>query len=225
MEAVAIVLAAGAGRRLGMGEPKAFLSVGDSPILVWAARSALACPQVGALVVTAPLGFEEEARVLLDGLGGSVTVVTGGQTRQASVRAALAEVPPQVPYVLVHDAARPFVSPDLFSRVLEAVRGEAAGALPVLPLTDTVKRVSGGWVTATIARNELGLAQTPQAFRSDVLRASHEAAISEALTDDAAVLEHSGHRVRAIAGDPNNVKITTMLDLIAARERVEGARG
>ena len=225
MEAVAIVLAAGAGRRLGMGEPKAFLSVGDSPILVWAARSALACPQVGALVVTAPLGFEEAARVLLDGLGGSVTVVTGGQTRQASVRAALAEVPPQVPYVLVHDAARPFVSPDLFSRVLEAVRGEAAGALPVLPLTDTVKRVSGGWVTATIARNELGLAQTPQAFRSDVLRASHEAAISEALTDDAAVLEHSGHRVRAIAGDPNNVKITTMLDLIAARERVEGARG
>lgn len=224
MEAVAIVLAAGAGRRLGIGEPKAFLSLGDSPILVWAARSALACPQVGALVVTAPFGFEDQARALLAGLGGSVTVVTGGDTRQASVRTALAQVPPDVPYVLVHDAARPFVSPDLFSRVLEAVEGEAAGALPVLPVTDTVKQVSDGWVTATVARNELGLAQTPQAFRSDVLRASHEAAASEDLTDDAAVLEHAGHRVRAIAGDPNNVKITTMLDLIAARERVEGTR-
>ena len=225
MEAVAIVLAAGAGRRLGIGEPKAFLSVGDAPILVWAARSALACPQVSALVVTVPSGFEEQARALLAGLGGSVTVVTGGDTRQSSVRTALAQVPPDVPYVLVHDAARPFVSPDLFSRVLEAVGGEAAGALPVLPVTDTVKQVSGGWVTATLARNELGLAQTPQAFRSDVLRASHEAAASEEFTDDAAVLEHAGHRVRAIAGDPNNVKITTMLDLIAARERVEGASG
>ena len=225
MEAIAIVLAAGAGRRLGIGEPKAFLSLGDSPILVWAARSALACPEVGALVVTAPPGFEDAARALLAGLGGSVTVVTGGNTRQASVRAALTRVPLDVPYVLVHDAARPFVSPDLFSRVLEAVQGEAAGALPVLPVTDTVKQIAGGWVRATVARDELGLAQTPQAFRSDALRASHEAAISDELTDDAAVLEWSGHRVRAIAGDINNVKITTMLDLIAARERVAGARG
>jgi 2-C-methyl-D-erythritol 4-phosphate cytidylyltransferase len=225
MEAVAIVLAAGAGRRLGIGEPKAFLTLGDAPILVWAARSALACPQVGALVVTAPLGFEDEARAALAGLGGEVTVVTGGDTRQASVRNALTQVPQEVPFVVVHDAARPFVSPDLFTRVLEAVRGEAAGALPVLPVTDTVKQVSGGWVSATVARDELGLAQTPQAFRSELLRQSHAAAASDELTDDAAVLERAGHRVRAIAGDPNNVKITTMLDLIVARERVEGTRG
>jgi 2-C-methyl-D-erythritol 4-phosphate cytidylyltransferase len=225
MEAVAIVLAAGVGRRLGMGEPKAFLSLGDAPILVWAARSALACPQVGALVVTAPLGFEDEARSALAGLGGTVTVVTGGDSRQASVRNALLQVPPEVPFVLVHDAARPFVSPDLFTRVLEAVQGEAAGALPVLPVTDTVKQVSGGWVTATVARDELGLAQTPQAFRTDLLRESHASAATDELTDDAAVLERGGHRVRAIAGDPNNVKITTMLDLIAARERVDGTRG
>ncbi|MEA2554843.1 MAG: 2-C-methyl-D-erythritol 4-phosphate cytidylyltransferase [Actinomycetota bacterium] len=225
MEAVAIVLAAGVGRRLGMGEPKAFLSLGDAPILVWAARSALACPQVGALVVTAPLGFEDEARSALAGLGGTVTVVTGGDSRQASVRNALLQVASEVPFVLVHDAARPFVSPDLFTRVLEAVQGEAAGALPVLPVTDTVKQVSGGWVTATVARDELGLAQTPQAFRTDLLRESHASAATDELTDDAAVLERGGHRVRAIAGDPNNVKITTMLDLIAARERVDGTRG
>lgn len=222
MEAVAIVLAAGAGRRLGIGEPKAFLSLGDAPILVWAARSALACPQVGALVVTAPVGFEDQARSLLAGLGAPVTVITGGDSRQASVRTALTVVPSDTAFVLVHDAARPFVSPDLFSRVLEAVSGEAAGALPVLPVTDTVKQVADGWVTATVARTELGLAQTPQAFRTDVLRESHEALAAEELTDDAAVLERAGHRVRAIAGDPNNVKITTMLDLIAARERVGG---
>ena len=225
MEAVAIVLAAGAGLRLGIGEPKAFLALGDAPILVWAVRSALACPQVGALVVTVPLGFEEEARATLEALGGAVTVVTGGDTRQASVRAALAEVPLDVPFVLVHDAARPFASPDLFSRVLEAVNGDAGGALPILPMTDTVKQVVDGWVVATLARDELGLAQTPQAFRSDVLRESHDAAVSEELTDDAAVLERAGHRVRAIAGDLNNVKITTMLDLITARDRVGGAGG
>ena len=225
MEAVAIVLAAGAGLRLGIGEPKAFLPLGDAPILVWAARSALACPQVGALVVTVPLGFEEEARTALEALGGAVTVVTGGDTRQASVRTALTKVPLDVPFVLVHDAARPFASPDLFSRVLEAVDGDADGALPILPMTDTVKQVVDGWVIATLARDELGLAQTPQAFRSDVLRESHDAAVSEELTDDAAVLERAGHRVRAIAGDLNNVKITTMLDLITARERVGGAGG
>ena len=225
MEAVAIVLAAGAGLRLGIGEPKAFLPLGAAPILVWAARSALACPQVGALVVTVPLGFEEEARTTLEALGGAVTVVTGGDTRQASVRTALTKVPLDVPFVLVHDAARPFASPDLFSRVLEAVDGDADGALPILPMTDTVKQVVEGWVIATLVRDELGLAQTPQAFRSDVLRESHDAAVSEELTDDAAVLERAGHRVRAIAGDLNNVKITTMLDLITARERVGGAGG
>lgn len=222
MEAVAIVLAAGAGRRLGMGEPKAFLALGDSPILMWAARSAAACPKVGAIIVTAPLGFEDEARSLLASLEGPVSVITGGDSRQASVRAALAHVSEEVPYVVVHDAARPFASPDLFTRVLEAVQGEAAGALPVLPVTDTVKVISSGWVSVTLDRTELGLAQTPQAFRSDALRESHRAAMTVELTDDAAVLERAGHRVRAIAGDPNNVKITTMLDLVAARERVAG---
>lgn len=224
MEAVAIVLAAGVGRRLGTGEPKAFLSLGDAPILVWAARSALACPQVGALIVTVPVGFEQQATDLLADLGAPVTVIIGGASRQASVRAALTVVPSDTDFVVVHDAARPFVSPDLFSRVLEAVTGEAAGALPVLPVTDTVKQVADGWVTATVARSELGLAQTPQAFRTDVLRKSHGSAASEQLTDDAAVLERAGYRVRAITGDPNNVKITTMLDLIAARERVGDTR-
>ncbi|MEP7060417.1 MAG: 2-C-methyl-D-erythritol 4-phosphate cytidylyltransferase, partial [Actinomycetota bacterium] len=161
MEAVGIVLAAGAGQRLGMGEPKALLTLGDVPLLVWAARSALACPNVGSLVVTAPLGFEGEARSALADLGPHITVIPGGDSRQASVRTALLQVPQDAEFVVIHDAARPFASPELFSRVLEAVQGEAAGALPILPVTDTVKQVAGGWVTATVPRSELGLAQTP----------------------------------------------------------------
>jgi 2-C-methyl-D-erythritol 4-phosphate cytidylyltransferase / 2-C-methyl-D-erythritol 2,4-cyclodiphosphate synthase len=224
-DAVAIILAAGTGNRIGLGEPKAFLSLGDSPILVWAARSALACPRIGALIVTAPSGFEDAARGSLASLDGAITVIEGGATRQASVRAALAVVSPDVPLIVVHDAARPFVSPDSFARVLAAVDDEAAGALPIVPVTDTVKRIEDGWVVETVARDRLGLAQTPQAFRADVLRESHAAVSSQDLTDDAAVLERAGHPVRAIAGDPDNVKITTMLDLIAARERVGDARG
>ncbi|MEA2521609.1 MAG: 2-C-methyl-D-erythritol 4-phosphate cytidylyltransferase [Actinomycetota bacterium] len=220
MDAVGLVLAAGAGRRLGMGEPKAFLPLGDAPILVWAVRSALACPSVGSLVVTAPAGFEDEARSALAEFGSALRVVTGGDTRQGSVRAALEHVAADAPFVVIHDAARPFASPELFTRVLEAVEGDAAGALPALPVADTVKQVADGWVTATLPRNDLVLVQTPQAFRSDPLRESHRLVTSQDLTDDAAVLERAGYRVRAIAGDPTNVKITTMLDLVVARERV-----
>jgi 2-C-methyl-D-erythritol 4-phosphate cytidylyltransferase len=223
MEAVGIVLAAGAGRRLGMGEPKALLPLGDVPIMVWAVRSALACSRVTAIVVTAPNGFEDEARSALGEFGSAVRVVTGGDTRQASVRAALEHVPAEAAFVVIHDAARPFASPELFSRVLEAIEGDAAGALPTLPVADTVKQVADGWVTATLPRSDLVLAQTPQAFRADALRESHRRVTSQDLTDDAAVLERAGYRVRAIAGDPTNVKITTMLDLVVARERVGAA--
>jgi 2-C-methyl-D-erythritol 4-phosphate cytidylyltransferase len=226
--AVAIVLAAGAGRRLGVvDQPKAFVPIGGRPMLSVAATAAAASPAVTSLVVTAPEGWEDYARGCVEFCGRPTLVVTGGSSRQASVRAALATIPEDVRVVVVHDAARPFAAPDLFTDVIDAVEGEVKGAIPVVPVTDTVKRLRDGEVMATVDREELGLAQTPQAFDAECLRTAHERAAAAGLdvTDDASVLELAGHPVRAIPGDPVNTKITTLFDLAQAEARMGGDDG
>jgi 2-C-methyl-D-erythritol 4-phosphate cytidylyltransferase / 2-C-methyl-D-erythritol 2,4-cyclodiphosphate synthase len=222
--AAAIVLAAGAGRRLGAADPKAFVTIGDRPVLAVAAAAAAASPEVLTLVITAPAGLEERAQDCLSQLGKPFVVVTGGHTRQASVRAALAALPDDIDIVAVHDAARPFAPPDLFSAVIGAVAGGSAGAIPAIPVSDTVKRVQDGVVVSTLDRRELVLAQTPQAFRLDALRAVHVHAITDGVqvTDDATLLEMAGHTVRVIPGDPQNFKITTLMDLATAEARMGG---
>ena len=222
--AAAIVLAAGAGRRLGADEPKAFLTIGGRPILAVAAAAAAASGAIDEMIVTVPDGFEDRARGCVEGLGIPCTVIPGGDSRQASVRVALAAAG-GIELVAVHDAARPFAPPDLFVSVLDAVDADVDGAVPVLPVADTVKRIEGGFIIATVPRDELALAQTPQAFRVTALRDAHDRAAASRLgvTDDAQLLEAVGHRVRAIAGDPMNTKITTMLDLARADARMGGA--
>jgi 2-C-methyl-D-erythritol 4-phosphate cytidylyltransferase len=222
--AAAIVLAAGAGRRLGAEVPKAFLSIGERPILAVAAAAAVASGAIDALVVTSPAGYETVAGGSVEGLGVPTTIVTGGATRQASVRAALAVLGSDVGIVAIHDAARPFAPPDLFRAVVEAVRAGADGAVPVVAVTDTVKRLEGDRIAATLDRSELALAQTPQAFRVDALRAAHERAAAEGIevTDDAMLLEPDA-TVVAVPGDPMNFKVTTLLDLAHAEARMGGA--
>ncbi len=228
--AVAIVLAGGAGERLGRAEPKAFIEVGGTPMVVRAAEAAAACPAVRSLVVTVPMGLERTARTIV-APGKPVVVVPGGRSRHGSVRAALAVVPDSVPFVVCHDAARPFASPQLFVLVLGAleVTPEAAGAIPVVPVADTVKRVRGGFVVRTEgSREELALAQTPQAFRGAALRDAHgrAAQAGREFSDDAAALEWAGYRVAAVAGDPDNFKITTPEELaLAELFAAERARG
>lgn len=224
--AAAVILAAGAGRRLGAEVPKAFLPLGDRPILAVAAAAAAASPAISALVVTAPPGYEQDARACLEGLDVASVVVTGGRTRQASVRAALAALAEDVMVVAVHDAARPFASPDLFTTVVAAIVDGADGVVPVLPVTDTVKRVDGGRIVETVDRDALSLAQTPQAFRVSALRAAHAAAAASGaeVTDDAMLLEGGG-TVVAVPGEPVNFKVTTMLDLVRARERMGAVHG
>ncbi len=214
--AIAIVLAGGSGERLGERTPKAFVALGGRPLLVHAALAALACPAIGSIVVAAPEGLEDLAHAMLEGVGAHA-VVTGGATRQGSVRAALEVVPPEAEAIVCHDAARPFARPELFTAVLSALQ-DADGAVPVLPVPDTVKRVRGGIVLGTESREELALAQTPQAFSASALREAHRRAVEAGvdLTDDAAVLEWAGFRVRAIPGDPANFKITTPDDLARA---------
>lgn len=221
-QAAAIILAAGAGRRLGAEIPKAFLAIGDRPMLSVAAAAAAASPAIAAIVVAAPAGYEDAAHATVEGLPVPATVVAGGVTRQASVRAALAVLEgPQI--VAVHDAARPFAPPDLFTDVVRAVASGADGAIPVLALTDTVKRLDGLRVVDTVPRDDLGLGQTPQAFQVEALRRAHEEATDAGylVTDDAMLLERVGVVV-AVPGDPRNFKITTLLDLARAEARIGG---
>jgi 2-C-methyl-D-erythritol 4-phosphate cytidylyltransferase len=218
--AVAIVLAAGSGDRLGAGSPKAFVGLGGRPMLARAVSSALACPEVELVVVTAPEGSEDLAHAIVEPLG-SHAVVTGGPSRHASVRAALAAVPPEAEAIVCHDAARALASPGLFGSVLAALPGWD-GVVPVVPVPDTVKRVEGEVVVATEPRERLALAQTPQAFAAAVLRDVHARAevAGEEFTDDAAALEWAGYRVRSVPGEPDNLKITTAEDLRRAEHLI-----
>lgn len=227
-DAFVILLAAGVGRRLGHVEPKALLPIDGRPILAVAAGAAVASASVGGLVITFPVGWEGRARDCLEGLDVPLRFVEGGPTRQASVRAALEDVPGSVRVVAVHDAARPFAGPELFDRAIAAVRdGVADGAVPILEIPDTVLRVEGDAVHGTVPREELVLGQTPQAFRAEALRAAHARAAEAGatFTDDATLLRWAGHDVRAVPGDPENVKITTLADLAEADRRMAGLSG
>jgi 2-C-methyl-D-erythritol 4-phosphate cytidylyltransferase len=196
-----VVVAAGSGARYGA--PKQYERLGAQRVLDWslaAARSACA----GVVLVVAPerAGAAEP---------GADAVVAGGATRSASVRAGLAAVPEDAEVVVVHDAARPAATPALFAAVVAAVRAGADGALPGVPVVDTIKRVAGDVVVATLDRAELVAVQTPQAFLASTLRRAH-AAGGEA-TDDGALVEAAGGRVVVVPGEPDNVKITTPADL------------
>jgi 2-C-methyl-D-erythritol 4-phosphate cytidylyltransferase/2-C-methyl-D-erythritol 2,4-cyclodiphosphate synthase len=215
---VAIILGGGSGERLGSAEPKAFVELApDASLLRWAYREALDAPTVGRVIVVVPSGYEERTRQSFP----NATVVAGGSTRQASVMAALVAMEADVSddgVVLCHDAARPFASSALFDSVALAI-GDADGVLPVVPISDTVKRVAEGRVVETVRRDELALAQTPQAFPFGVLRKAHARAAEQGLdfTDDAALVEWAGGIVRTVPGERTNIKITTEDDLELAR--------
>jgi 2-C-methyl-D-erythritol 4-phosphate cytidylyltransferase len=146
--------------------------------------------------------------------------VAGGATRSASVRAGLAAVAPSATIVVVHDAARPLASPALFDAVIGAVRRGADAAVPAVPVPDTVKRVDGDEVVETVARDELVVVQTPQAFRADALRAAHTAGADA--TDDAALIEATDGRVVIVPGERANLKVTTPADLVMAAAILTG---
>jgi 2-C-methyl-D-erythritol 4-phosphate cytidylyltransferase len=207
----AVLAAAGRGERLGDDRPKAFARLGDLPLVAEPLRRLDESDWIDGIVVAAPPDWEEPCIVLAEELGaGKVSaVVTGGETRAASVRAALAEVPDDAAVVLVHDAARPLVSDDVIGRVLAPLSEGYDGAVPVIPVSDTAKRVRDGDVVETVEREGLVLAQTPQAFLAGPLR---RAAAGEG-TDCAALVEAQGGRIRAVQGDPRLLKVTSPEDL------------
>ena len=217
-----IVVAAGSGTRLAAGIPKAFVGIDGHTMLRHALAGVLAAPHAQ-IVIVAPAGREGDA--LTDALAAAgdrrdlVSVVTGGDSRQASVAAGLAALWGDVEIVLVHDAARALTPAVVFERVIAAIDAGNAGAIPVLPVIDTIKRVEDALIVAAVDRSELSAAQTPQGFRRDVLDAAYAVADQD-FTDDAALVAAAGHRVAVVGGDARAFKITTPADLERARSLV-----
>jgi 2-C-methyl-D-erythritol 4-phosphate cytidylyltransferase len=206
----AVVVAGGSGTRFGA--LKQYERLGGRRVLDWALAAARTIADGVVLVVPGESAGNHES--------GADAVVAGGDTRAASVRAGLAAVPGDADVVVVHDAARPLAPIKLFEAVVQAVRGGADGAIPVVPVTDTVKVVDGEVVVETLDRSRLVAVQTPQAFATALLRRAHEG--SPDATDDAALIEAMGGRVVVVPGDPVNAKITTEYDLLVARALLDG---
>jgi 2-C-methyl-D-erythritol 4-phosphate cytidylyltransferase len=198
-------VAAGSGSRFG--RPKQYAELGGRPVFEWAVDGARAACQGVVLVVPADD---------VVGLAASRAdaVVGGGATRSASVRAGLAARPARAEAIVIHDAVRPLAPAGLWSAVLDAVAAGADAAVPAVPVVDTIKRVAGRLVVATIDRSDLVAVQTPQAFRAGAIRAAHAGAGDA--TDDAALVEANGGRVVWVTGDPHNLKITDAADLDVA---------
>ncbi len=214
MSVWAILVAAGRGERLGLEHPKAFAKLGEDPLLAEPLRRLEDSDWIDGIVVVAPPGWEEPAILLAEelGCGKANACVAGGATRTDSVRAGLAEVPPTALVVLVHDVARPLISDAVIERVLAPLSEGWDGAVPGIPVADTLKRVGpDGAIEETVARDSLYAVQTPQAFVADALRRA--AASGAEATDCAGLVEAAGGRVKVVEGDPRLLKVTTADDL------------
>jgi len=211
----AVLAAAGSGERLGADRPKAFVRLGDQPLLAESLERLDASGWIDAIVVAAPPGWEEPTILLAEELGCSKvsSCVTGGETRAESVKRGLDEVPDEAAVVIVHDAARPYIDDAVIERVLAPLAEGWDGVVPALPVSDTVKRVDGERVVETLTRAELRAVQTPQAFVANVLRDAYAHGDLATATDCASLVEARGGRVKIVPGDRRLAKITDAADL------------
>jgi len=220
MRVVAIIPAAGAGRRMGSAVEKQFLHLRGIPILTYTMKVFDQCPAVdGIVLVVAP----QQRKILENEVLGPhpceklLNVVDGGPERQNSVANGLRAIPPECELVAVHDGVRPLVSIDLVEAVLETAH-HCGAAIAAMPAGDTVKQAENQKVVATLQRETIWLAQTPQAFHANLLRVAYEKAARDriVLTDDAALVERIGVSVHLVHGSAENIKVTTPADLIIA---------
>jgi len=213
---IALIVAAGRGRRFGDPLPKQYQALLGRPVLWHTARAFLGHPRIDAVRVV--IGADD--RALYDEAVGDLALldpVIGGAERQDSVRLGLESLTAQAPgIVLIHDAARPLVGAAVIDRAIDGL-AEHDGTIAAVPVTDTVKRADGTRIVDTVDRTHLWRAQTPQAFRYDAILAAHHKAAGQKLSDDAAVAEQAGLSIGVTLGDEINVKITTQDDL----QRVE----
>lgn len=222
MHVTAIIAAGGSGTRMGSAVPKQMLEIGGKTILQRSVEAFVSHPRVSEVILALPSDIVASPPSWI-GAHAALRVVAGGARRQDSVANAFDAVAQATDVVLVHDAARPFVNHDLISRSIDAAAAHGA-AIVAQPVRDTVKRTrtqgSSTVIVETVPREEIYLAQTPQAFTRDVLRQAITLGRSGVdATDEAALAERAGHSVHVVEGDAGNVKITTAADLESARER------
>jgi 2-C-methyl-D-erythritol 4-phosphate cytidylyltransferase / 2-C-methyl-D-erythritol 2,4-cyclodiphosphate synthase len=238
MHVTAIIATGGRGQRFGGARPKQLLALDSRTLLEWSVDAFLAHPSIDEVVVSLPADIAQDPPAYLRSASKPLRIVAGGARRQDSVSNAFAAAAEASDLFLIHDAARPFVSADLIDRTIAAAAAHGA-AIAAIAASDTVKRVrpwvARPWSAAsagldhvvqeTLDRETIFLAQTPQGFRRDVLAAAVALGQSGVeATDEAALAERAGHPVHVIAGDANNIKITTAEDLDAARRRMRPAR-
>ncbi len=224
MSVWAVLAAAGRGERLGTDRPKAFGALRGRPLLAESLERLEASGWIESIVVVAPPGWEEPVILLAEelGCGKVVASVAGGETRGESVRAGVAEVGDDAAVIVVHDAARPLVTDEVIERVITPLSQGWDGAVPGLPVVDTVKRVGAdGAVVETLSRGELTAVQTPQAFVAGVLREGLGGDVAKA-SDCASVVEARGGRILVVAGDPRLLKVTTAEDLALVESWLTG---
>lgn len=213
---------------MGSNTPKQFLSLGGLPIIVYSLQVFEQSESIAEVVLAVPEADREfclKEIVTRHGLTKVRRIVAGGEQRQDSVRHGLAAVDETIDLVLVHDAVRPFVTPDMVGRVVQRA-GEYGAAVVAIPMRDTVKRMGAdGLVEGTVDRGGLWLAQTPQVFRRELLQEAHQKALVDGFqaTDDAQLVERLGHRVAIVEGSGENIKITRPEDL-AIGEAILAAR-
>ena len=221
MSVWAVLAAAGRGERLGSDRPKAFARLGARPLLAESLERLEGSEWIDQIVIAAPPDWEEPSILVAEEIAATKvsSAVTGGASRSESVRLALAEVSEDAAVVLVHDAARPLLAAAVIERVLAPLSEGWDGAVPVLPIADTVKRVDGDRVVETLRRDDLVAVQTPQAFLPDVLRRALAGDVSAA-TDCSSLVEAAGGRVKAVEGDPGLLKVTNPADLALVERRL-----
>jgi 2-C-methyl-D-erythritol 4-phosphate cytidylyltransferase len=217
---IAVIAAAGIGKRIGGDLPKQYIKIADKPVLIYTLEKFDRCHAVNGIILV----VEKEKTDVADGLIKEwgikkvVNIIAGGAERQDSIRHALDILPEKTEWVVIHDGVRPFVSLEKISEVIHAGQNFGAAILAI-PEKNTIKQAKDGWVEKTVSRNGIWEIQTPQVFKAEWLKASYTRAFENNYysTDDAALVEQTGHRVRLVQGEETNIKITSPSDLIIAQ--------
>ena len=216
---IAIVPAAGLGKRFGEGTNKPFASLGDKPLIIWAVEALQVLPEVAEIIPVVKETDIKLCRRLFEDY--SITkvrrIAPGGRERQDSVFHGLSLIQDKTAIVLVHDGVRPLIEPSVIKKVLQQLNG-CDGVVVGVPLKDTVKEVTDGIVRSTPERNTLWAIQTPQAFHFHTLYAAYKKAAADFFyaTDDSALVERNGGKIKVIQGSYTNIKVTTPEDLLVA---------
>lgn len=212
----AIIVAAGSGTRFGSEKPKQFIELNGKALIVHTIERFLAAPSVDAVVLVLAAEMFEEFELISPDLSRQISVVGGGKTRVESVANGLNSVDSATTIVAIHDGARPLVSIDEIERTIAAAEKSGAACL-VVEVTDTIKSIRGGEIAATLDRDQLRRALTPQAFKVEILRRAFEnAELTDNVTDECYLVERLGHPIAIVEGSSRNIKITRPEDILLA---------